>query len=401
MSAAWGLMPDQAVGLIKKREWDNISRLKARLSGEKKFPLKLGLKPPGGRMAVSDMPRYLEWIEAWKNFAYPGMVQWETRNFSKLENQTLPIAIEISSISQLVQLLGRQGAAREKLWEEIMPPILGAAFCSDAPNPLYPVLIQHLELVEKLGAKDAVLLAALLPQLKKGMGQGQYLRALSVKGVDTKFIETHAILIENLLDALYKGELTAREGGLSAWLGCVPRPAGWLMIRPLNQASRNAMGQMSVFKVPYTMLKNYELPATRILVVENVESGLALPFMEEAIAVIGGGKNVAWMDAPWLQKKEVGYWGDIDTWGLSFLSDARSKAAHLTAFMMDEATLRAHEDRMSVEPTSVTTIPEYLTLDETRLFRDLNHGVFISNRLEQERISSDYICNTFKSSGWL
>jgi hypothetical protein len=162
------------------------------------------------------------------------------------------------------------------------------------------------------------MLADLLPQLTPGMGKGFYLRALPVTGVDTKFIETHKLLIEELLNVLHGGAVTW-TGGLLPWLDCMPRPAGWLMRSPLDKPARNALGCMPILKLPYMMLLTYEMPAEHILVVENIESGLALPPMENTIAVIGGGKNVAWMDAVWLKEKHVGYWGDIDTWGLCFL----------------------------------------------------------------------------------
>jgi hypothetical protein len=318
MTPGWGMLPDQAVQLIKKREWDHWTHLKARLSDERKFPIQLGLKPPDGKKALADMAHYLTFITAWKNFPFQEMVQWEPRNFQTLPGQTIPAALVISSIQDLAELMGKNGKARVKLWENNMRPILEAGSALPPPNPLYPVLVRRLDLIEKLSCADIRMLADLLPQLTPGMGKGFYLRALPVTGVDTKFIETHKLLIEELLNVLHGGAVTW-TGGLLPWLDCMPRPAGWLMRSPLDKPARNALGCMPILKLPYMMLLTYELPAEHILVVENIESGLALPPMENTIAVIGGGKNVAWMDAVWLKEKHVGYWGDIDTWGLCFL----------------------------------------------------------------------------------
>ena len=238
-------------------------------------------------------------------------------------------------------------------------------------------------------------MSLLLPQLKQGLGNGCYLRALPVTGVDTKFIETHKLLIEALLDAKYGGSLS-RAGGLLNWLGCKSKPKGWLIVRPLCEQTRKFLGGLPILKVTGDVLMEYKPSAKNILVVENVQSGLALPPMKDTIAVVGGGKNVAWMDAKWLEPKHVGYWGDIDTWGFSFLSDARSKVPGLTALMMDRATLLTHEDRMDVESKPVVALPQFLKEDEISLFKDLNAGKFKSNRLEQERISSDYIHQKLK-----
>ena len=52
------------------------------------------------------------------------------------------------------------------------------------------------------------------------MGRGEYLRALLVVGVDTKFIEQHGYLLEAILDVLHEGAISA-AGGLSSWLACL------------------------------------------------------------------------------------------------------------------------------------------------------------------------------------
>nr|WP_320190450.1 DUF3322 domain-containing protein [uncultured Desulfobacter sp.] len=395
MQPDWGYLPDHALKLIKRREWDNLAALKARLLGKKKFPIRLGLKPPNARKAVLDMDHYLNFVESWKNFPYQDMVQWEIKNWRKLDGQRLPTFLTIPSIRHLVQLMGKQGARRYALWEKNMRPILDAGTPGSLHNNLYHVLVRHLEVVERLSKQDSALLSILLPQLKPGLGKGCYLRALPVTGVDTKFIETHKLLIEELLDAEYGGALSA-AGGLLNWLECKAKPKGWLVVRPLCEQTQKSLGGLPILKVPGDVLTEYELSAKYILVVENIQSGLALPYMKDTIAVIGGGKNVAWMDARWLDGKHVGYWGDIDTWGFSFLSDARSKVTGLTALMMDRATLLAHEERMDVEPKLVTTLPQFLNKEERSLFKDLNTGKFKSNRLEQERISSDYIHQELK-----
>ena len=105
------------------------------------------------------------------------------------------------------------------------------------------------------------------------------------------------------------------------------------------------------------------------------------------------------MDAEWLKAKRVGYWGDIDTWGLAILSDVRDKFAEVEPLMMDVETLKAHEGKMVSEPVPFGSMPLSLNEDEARLFNDLISGRFQSQRLEQERLSSDYI--RYKLADWL
>lgn len=67
--------------------------------------------------------------------------------------------------------------------------------------------------------------------------------------------------------------------------------------------------------------------------------------------------------------------------------------------MMDLETLKLHEDRMVEERKSLENCPEHLTDIERKLFNDLKSGAFKAPRLEQERLSADYIQHTLED--WL
>lgn len=380
----WGLLPAQVKKIVKQREWDKSSSLKARLSGARNFPIKVGLKPPNGRAAISDMIHFQRFVEEWRSFQHQDLVQWSSKSFRELSDQVLPTLLVIHSFEDLIRFLGDNALSRSSVWERNMIPLLRLGGC------LYPGLVKHIDTVEQLSLRDAELLADLLPQLQHGMGKGLYLRALPLIGVDTKFLETHQTLVEDLLDAMQNGAVL-EAGGLIAWLGCITNPKGWLTIRPLCHASTVSLSGIPILQVPGSLLREYELPASNILVVENLQSGLALPEMIDTIAVIGGGKNINWMDADWLKGKRVGYWGDIDTWGLAILSDVRDKFTEVEPLMMDVETLRVHEDRMVTETEHYGTMPVSLNEDEALLFNDLISGKFRSQRLEQERLSSDYV----------
>ena len=394
----WGLMPEQAVALARKRYWDNRPVLKALMCGERRFPLHIPLKPPGSSQTRDDLAHLQSWINCWKNFPLPELLQWKSVSFRQLGKQQLPSRITLASFQQLAQFCGSRAIAQSEQWQKNMMPLLQRYRHAQ----IYPVLVRHLEVVESLSKSDAELLAHVLPQLRRGLGSGGYLRALPLQGVDTKFIETYLILIEVLLDAVHEGEI-ATSGGLYPWLDCIQTPGGLAqgvpVVRPLSADARHAYHGLSLFQLSADLLRQHELPAANILVVENLQSGLALPDLEDTIAVIGGGRNVSWMNAPWLMTKRVGYWGDIDSWGLSILSDVRARLGTVEPLMMDLTTLKAHESRMVLEPQPLNTLPEKLTDQERQLFLDLMAGRFLSTRLEQERISSDFVISALET--WL
>jgi len=392
MDINWGLLPSDIRALVLKREWNNEANLKARLLNRKPFPIRIGLKPPAGRSAIADMTHYQKFIGEWHAHSSRKYVQWESRNYRVLSDQTVPKFFILENIKELIEFVGEGALKRSRRWTKNMSPLLAIS------EELYPALVKHLKRIELMRASDSKLLADLVKQLSSQMGVGQYLRALPLVGVDTKFLENHQALISDILDISYDGEISA-AGGLLAWLGCLENPRGWLTVRPLCEKVRANIGGFSVMQLHCDVLREHALPANNILVVENMQSGLGLPLLKDTIAVFGGGKNVAWMDAEWLKTRNVAYWGDIDTWGLSILSDARSKLSSIKAIMMDSETLSIHEERMAIEPKPIEGLPEFITEAEEQIFSGLKAGNYRGSRLEQERLSPDYIST--KLEAWV
>lgn len=384
MDRDWGLLPSGVRALILKREWNNEAGLKARLLDRKPFPIRIGLKPPAGRSAIEDMAHFQQFIQEWRSYSPQKFVQWESRRYRTLAEQSVPKFFVLESVQELIEFVGKEALHRSQKWTTNMSPLLAIR------EDIYPALVKNLDRFESMGSTDAQLLADLVKQLSPKMGIGQYLRALPLVGIDTKFLENNQTLISNVLDVLYDGEIS-ETGGLLDWLGCLKSPRGWLTIRPLCENVKVHIGGFPLMQISNDVLTQQELPASNILVVENMQSGFGLPLLKDTIAVFGGGKNVAWMEAEWLKHKNVAYWGDIDTWGLSILSDVRSKLPSVTAIMMDQKTLNLHENRMVIEAESVGDLPKFLSETEAQIFSDLKSGHYMGSRLEQERLSPDYI----------
>jgi len=386
MTRDWGVLPDQARGLLRRREWDNRRHLLQRLTGERPFPLRLSLKPPAPAQALADMAHLQALVEQWRHWPHPQQVRWDTRQFRHLGSWQLPVALKIESMQDLIECLGNDAVALANHWQQVMAPVQALA------PALFPTLARHLDTLERMSAGDAELLARLLPQLYAGLGSGHYLRGLPLSGVDTKFVETWQPLISALLDTLHDSAITA-AGGLLPWLGCRPAPKSWLLVRPLCPATQDHLGGLPLLQLDADTLTRQPLPADNILIIENRQStpgtGLGLPPLDNCIAVFGGGRNLAWMRAPWLAEKHIGYWGDIDSWGLTILGEARGYQPQLQSLMMNVDTLQRFAQFQVAETVPGTARPGGLTSGEQRLWDVLQRTGH--RRLEQERLPQDYV----------
>jgi hypothetical protein len=334
---------------------------------------------------LQDLSHFQDFIASWHDFSSQKNIQWSIRRYRDLGEQNVPEKISFNSLCELLQFLGEDIWLQVQSWQKKCE-ILASKISYSA---VYSILIELYEEISKLSMDECATIAKLLPQLHSGMGQGQYLRALAFIDIDSKFLESHMFIIENLLNVLHAD--FSIENDLYDWLGCKQNPKNWLTIFPLDPKCKSLLAGLAILQLPAAELMDYPLPAENILVVENMQSGLGLPPMENTIAVIGCGRNIAWLYADWLKSKKVMYWGDIDTWGLTILSEARELCNNIQAIMMDGETFNAHLHLLTIEPTSNRNLPASLTDAEQSLFKQLSEMCDQPNRLEQERLPQAYV----------
>ncbi len=103
-----------------------------------------------------------------------------------------------------------------------------------------------------------------------------------------------------------------------------------------------------------------------------------------------GFNNLA--SAQWLHKKQIYYWGDIDTHGYAILNQLRGIFPHVKSFLMDAETLLNHRPLWGTEPQPERVDLTRLTTKETELYDQLRNRCYGENiRLEQERVGFSYL----------
>lgn len=378
--------PDQVRAEFKRLEWDHRRNFRDHLLGARPCS-ECSLSPPTSAAAIDNIPEYRAFIEGWREVdrQLPGRVIWESRKLRVLLEQELPVRIRLPTIVDLAQFIGADATARlRRIYERLKPlRALGEQLGRTAEANIHRI--------EAMPDADFQCLLRALPQLHRDMGVGTTtLRTLPLDGVDTKLVERYEGLIEILLEGWQDVDVST-SGGLRAWLGCVEKGQDRLMVKPLGTDMLAAFYGASQFWVTSQTLTAMAMPGTHVLVIENNDSGLNLPVIEGAIAVIGTGGNLDWLTAPWIRNRRVIYWGDIDSWGLQLLATARRKAPQTVSVMMDIATWSAHPECVVIEPESCEVPDAWLTPEEIRLRETLKGHLTGHARLEQEKLRQEWI----------
>lgn len=229
---------------------------------------------------------------------------------------------------------------------------------------------------------------------------GIYVRQMDVSGVDTKFVESHRGVLAEMLDiALPDGAIDESRTGVARFesrYGFKSRP-NYVRIRILDPQCallpwrEEDEGQEVV--VSAASFANLRMGVRRVFVTENEINFLALPLMERAMAIFGGGYGLkALGGARWLARSRLYYWGDIDTHGFAILDELRSHFESVASLLMDRRTFLEFKSSWVAEPRPTNRELSRLTSEEGRLYEDIRNGRYGPNlRLEQERVAFAWV----------
>lgn len=350
------------------------------LAGGDSWPTRINLDPPTQAQVERDVSSVRQWATDWANVQQPGKVIQETRRWGRIGEQRLPVALELGNPAEAAAWAGeaeRYTAAQAR----------HARLCVHWSGRSLDGLERHFDILADYTEDDFQRLVAVLDWLLANPGSNLYLRQLPIEGIDTKWIETRKGLVVRLLGIL-RGE-PGLERDFYRACGLRRKPAS-LRVRVLCPSLRGQLSGLSDLTVPLDELAALGWRPTTVLVVENLESGLALPDLPGAVALMGKGWAVSDIVAlSWVERASILYWGDIDTHGLAMLAHLRTSLPDVRSMLMDESTLLAHRQLWAAEPTQhAATHLAGLTPEEQALYTGLKENRWGPNvRLEQERLA--------------
>lgn len=380
--------PEQVKDWLVRR-YNNQHR--AWLEGDGEWPLTVPLGIPTESDAAANLSGVRGWVDAWSSWSGVGRLLTQERKWTRLGSQTLPATLALADPSEVAVWCGQGGRwsrARSRLellrrrWPQLQNRIgLGKYF----------------DVLADYSNADFERLMAVLSWALENPDSGLYVRQLPVFGVDTKWFEKRTSLVAELL-GLLRGDKNI--GDIYMAMG-LRRPPHRVRMRVLCPTLRATVGGLRDIEAPLDELATLALRPNGLVVVENRETGIALPDMPGVVSFMGLGKAVSALGMlPWAKGVPSVYWGDIDTHGLAILSLARTTLPGLKSTLMDIETLIQFMDLAGQEPAQSSDAGvDELTGPERVLFDGLRAGTWGTKpRLEQERIPWEVAISTVISA---
>jgi len=350
---------------------------------EPEASLVIALAPPSERAVLADYAAAVAWSATWREV---DGVEWATRRWASVGTQQVPVRLVLDSVDRILAFAGagtRWRALRERL-ERVGRAVTARTKVDDVN--LRSVLANHATVIEALGEIDTDRLIAVLAWLDENLTTGRRIRELPIAGVDTKWIDRHRGLVEKLH--------AVRHGG--GPLDFLPNPR-MITVRFLDRSF--APAGLQHLAVPVDDLAALPIRPGNVLMCENLETVIALPELDDTVAVHGAGYGLSsWAGAiPWLHTARLVYWGDLDSHGFSILNELRS-VLNPTSVLMDESTLASLRVLWVTEPKPTRGVLSRLTPDEAATLDRLRAED--DCRLEQERIPWPMVVSALNAAGF-
>lgn len=330
------------------------------------------LKPPTERAALEDQGTAQAWAREWRDLALPAgaEVDWETRDWRRIGRQEVPVRLRLGSADVVAAF---SGGAVARDWRTLSRRIAEARLSLGESAELDIALRRHGSTLTQWTADRFETALAVVGWLVENSASGMRPRQLPIRGVDTKWLAAHRTVVTDLHRAV-----SGRD------LGLVDADR-LVRVRALDPGLTAAVGGLVDVASPAEQVGALAWKPRVVLILENLESLLALPPLPGVVAVHGSGYAVDVVGRfPWLRSARVVYWGDLDSHGFAILHRLRTHLPEVVSILMDETTLLDHRDLWVPEPKPARG--EFDTLapgEAAALARVRDEG---DVRLEQERV---------------
>lgn len=355
-----------------RRDWNDATKRESRmLDASDCWPIPLSIGKPRPADINSNLDFVRRHIQSWRSVRV-GEVVWEPVKYRDTSDEvSVPVRWNIRNSMEWIRACADPLISSE--FESL------SSLLEHSDPSFHSLLIRKRSIWRDKPLEEVAQACRIASILSPQFAQGRPLRMVSLEGCDTKFFERHVRLLTTLLDIRFEGEVSRM--GLESFLGAIPESEHWLLVIDLD----GGLLPFGKLRVSSKELEYSPIPGKRLLIVENETCQHQLPCLPNTVAVLGAGFDLEWTKAEWLVERKVGYWGDIDTWGLQFLNKVRKNLPQVEALMMNSEIYERCRNAAVVEPiVAGTQPPACLTPDESILYQIILRDE--RGRLEQEFI---------------
>ncbi len=360
-------------------QWLSADHREQRMLSGSDWSLRLPIGKPSAKMFTGQSLQVQQHLANWRKQQI-GQVEWASVKYqSASEPVEMPVYWLIDTVDEWIAASGDPQVKME--FEQLIGVL-------QQIEPIFHhLIVRHRSLwtnKNNLNHETLVRCCQLAMRLESGMAMGRPLRAVSITGFDSKFLENQRGLLSQLLNIRFAGVL--KDQNLEEFLDASEKGEHWLLLKPLARG----MLPFEQLRVRASELAQIELPAQNLIIVENEQCHHQLPELENTLAILGGGLNLLWLANAHFKTKKIIYWGDIDSWGLKMLAMARHHQLNLQPLLMDLATFNQYQRFAVPEPGHAGfASPTGLTATEGELYQVLLKST--RGRLEQEYIAAETV----------
>jgi hypothetical protein len=357
--------------------------LQAILNEEDIFPLIIiGNKKPSKSIPVfkKELNELITFSKGKKGFGYT--ISYEERKTKYLGIQSLPSSIYFETIQDFERYL--------KVEKEVKK------FRTDYQNILnhFPELKDWLVKNPKKVITNSIHWSGIIEvclYFRSCPKPDLYIRELPIS-VKTKFIETNASVLQELLDIIIEPFVNKDKKKFEKRFNLkYSQPLIRFKILD-SKLSETYFSGLNDISIPVNQFNSLHLPIEKVIIVENKTNlhtiALTLPVIENTIVIFGSGFKIENLkNAEWLSKLEILYWGDLDVQGFQILSQMRNYFPQTKSFLMDETTFDKYFDD---DDGTLSNVNGQLNLNdaEMNIYKKIKENNW---RLEQEKIPSEYV----------
>lgn len=383
-------LPDDIHQLLARRFRNNhrawlgktVGDTQANDQANDQWPLEIALGLPTEQAALRQTDGVRAWVAAWQRWQGTGTLVWCERQWRTIGLQRLPEKLILQGPLDVAQWIGE--AAR---WQQAT--VRHQALVTRWPA-LAPHLARHFALLADYGDTDFQRLGAMLDWIIANPCSMLYPRQLPIAGLDSKWLDSRRALVADLVAAVQGSAANGGDFFRQCGLKALPQ---LIRLRILDSALRARVGGLGDISAPWPELAALDLAVTRVVIVENLQTGLAMPELPGTVVFMALGYHVDVLGRlPWVADKQCIYWGDLDTHGFAILNRVRGYLPGIASVLMDEETLRSHCLLWGEEKEQcIAGELAQLTAGEQAVYQGLRQQSWGQNvRLEQERVGWGY-----------